>query len=169
MRQSEKRSDLCTSVARKTLQSFSGQRDQLKPPLPIEEIAAWLGFQVVRLSNVEDACSALVSTRDRLIGINGRHHRHRQRFSLGHELAHILLKHPPEARCTRNEIVLYNAEADECAAQILMPEDLLTRWLGVTRSIRELARVFDVSKEAMARKLARMEMSSFHEWIRTIH
>ena len=169
MRQSEKRSHLCASVAREMLQSFSSQHGQLKPPVPIEEIAAWLGFQVVRLSNVEDACSALVSTRDRLIGINSRHHRHRQWFSLGHELAHILLKHPPEVRCTRKEIVLYNAEADECAAEILMPEDLLMRWLGVTRSIGELARVFDVSKEAMARKLARMEMSSFQESIRTIH
>lgn len=127
------------------------------PPVPIDAIANWLGFQIILLSSVDDACSALVSTRDKLIGINGRHHRRRQRFSLGHELGHILLKHPPEARCTSKEIALYNIEADECAAELLIPQDLLARSLSKIRNIITLARIFDVSEEAMTRRLRQME------------
>ncbi len=165
MKPVEKRTHLCIRIAQRTLRSFSGQQGQVKPPIPIEELAAWLGFQVVRLSNVEDTCSALVSIRDKLIGINGRHHPHRQRFSLGHELAHILLKHPPEALCSRKEIALYNAEADECAAELLMPQDILRHWFSSSRSIGELAGLFDVSKEAMTRKIAQLESRVYHQTI----
>jgi Zn-dependent peptidase ImmA (M78 family) len=136
----------------------------LTPPIPVIDLAAWLGFQVVYLSLVEDEFSALVSTREKLIGINSRHHRRRQRFSICHELAHILLNHPSEARCSRKEIDLYNTEADECAAEILMPSNLLKQWLQQTQSISELARTFDVSEEAMTRKL--MNLGLFGQLVR---
>ena len=144
-----KRTRLCVLRAQEALRSL-GKQDL---PIPIDALAASLGYQVVLLRSVEDACSAIVSTREKLIGINGNHHRHRQRFSLGHEIAHLLLKHPPDARCTREEIALFNAEADECAAELLMPEALVDRWFRKTQNIRELARVFDVSEEAMAVRL----------------
>lgn len=141
------------------LSRFSAKNGPIVPPVRVTELAALLGFQVVYLSLVDDEFSALVSTREKLIGINGRHHRHRQRFSLCHELAHVLLRHPPEARCTKREIALFNAEADECAAELLMPTELLKGWLQRTRNTAALARIFDVSEEAMIRKLASAGMS----------
>jgi Zn-dependent peptidase ImmA (M78 family) len=146
---------LCVLKADDTLARFS--RVPLKPPIPIEAIAAWLGFRVILLSTVGEDCSGLVSTRDRLIGINARHNQRRRRFSVGHEIAHILLGHPPESRCSAREIALYNAEADECAAELLMPGTLLTEWIGRTLSVRELARIFDVSDEAMERRMNRVK------------
>ncbi|MEK6754644.1 MAG: ImmA/IrrE family metallo-endopeptidase [Bacteroidota bacterium] len=153
MNKVKKRTQLCISVAQEFLESYASHQGRLTPPIPVSDLASWLGFQVVYLSLVEDEFSALVSTREKLIGINSRHHRRRQRFSICHELAHILLNHPPESRCSRKEIDLYNAEADECAAEILMPANLLKEWLQQTQSISELARIFDVSEEAMTRKL----------------
>ena len=144
---------MCLSTATNILGRFATEKGPIVPPVRVMEIASWLGFQVVYLSLVDDEFSALVSTREKLIGINSRHHRRRQRFSLCHELAHILLNHPPETRCGRGEVALYNAEADECAAEILMPTSLLTVSLAQTRNPIELARIFDVSEEAMVRKL----------------
>jgi len=93
-----------------------------------------------------------------LIGINAKHHRHRQRFSLGHEIGHILLKHPPERRCNRKQIADFNAEADLFASEMLMPHLLLQTWLKKIRNPAALARVFDVSEEAMSVKLRRLKL-----------
>jgi hypothetical protein len=148
-----KRSDLCIVRAQEALRLLGNAGRT--PPIAIDALASSLGYQVVLLNSVDDACSAIVSTRDKLIGINGKHHRHRQRFSLGHEIAHIILKHPPESRCSRNEIALYNAEADECAAELLMPQALIQELLIRTRKPAALARIFDVSEEAMTVRLKR--------------
>ncbi len=127
--------------------------ESTKPPIPVSKIAVFLGYHVVPLHAIDDACSAIVGPRERLIGINAKHHRHRQRFSLGHEIAHILLKHPPESRCTAKEIALYNLEADMCAAEMLMPEGLVKQLLSKTRDPAQLAREFDVSEDAMKMRL----------------
>jgi Zn-dependent peptidase ImmA (M78 family) len=95
-----------------------------------------------------------------LIGVNGKHHRHRRRFTIGHELAHIILKHPPESHCTAKEIVLYNSEADACAAELLMPTDVLSRWLPLTQNVANLAYTFDVSEEAMKVKIQELRFVS---------
>ena len=130
-------------------------RGGLIAPVPIDDLARALGFQVVLLFTAGDEFSGLVSPRQKLIGINGHHHRHRRRFSLAHEIAHILLKHPPESHCTPGEIASYNIEADLCASEILIPGDLLSPLLATTRNIIALSRMFDVSDEAMMRRLRR--------------
>lgn len=152
-----KRLEFCRHIAREILREYRKRRKRFDPPVPVEELALWLGFQVVKLTSAPDALSALVNVKEKLIGINGKHHRHRQRFSLCHELAHILLYHPPESRCTNREISLYNAEADECAAELLMPEEMVMQWYSLTKNVRELARIFDVSPEAMTRKIAELQ------------
>jgi Zn-dependent peptidase ImmA (M78 family) len=159
MNETRKRTELCISTAADFLARFSEKNGPIALPVRVTDLAAWLGFQIVYLSLVDDEFSALVSTREKLIGINSRHHRRRQRFSLCHELAHILLNHPPEARCKRGKIALYNAEADECAAELLMPTNLLRGWLRQTRNPSELARIFDVSEEAMVRKLSTVSVT----------
>ena len=142
----EKRTQLCWEKARETLASYQKGRNPLKPPIRIESVAEWMGFQVILLHTVGEEFSGLVSVRQKLIGVNGRHHRHRRRFTIGHELAHILMKHPSESHCTPKEIALYNSEADECAAELLMPSTLLSRWLPITRSVTNLAYAFDVRR-----------------------
>ncbi len=144
---------LCINQARQALSAFAKSHPGLQTPIDIESIAGWMGFQVVQLYSVGEAFSGLVSLPQKLIGVNGRHHRHRRRFTIGHELAHILLKHPPESRCSPKEIDLYNAEADACAAELLIPTRMLTEQMRATKDVASLAACFDVSDEALRVKL----------------
>lgn len=161
----EPRTGLCVSKAQETLAGYARSRAIMKPPVRIESVAEWMGFQVILLYTVGEEFSGMVSVRQKLIGVNGRHHRHRRRFTIGHELAHILLKHPPESHCTLKEIALYNSEADACAAELLMPASMLSRWLQMTRSISNLAYAFDVSEEAMKVRLKELRQTgSFTVW-----
>jgi hypothetical protein len=149
----EERRELCISLAQNTLADYAASVGPARLPVPIGAIASWMGFQVIFLATVGESCSALVSTKEKLIGINAKHHRKRQRFSLGHELGHILLGHPPESRCNSKQIALYNSEADACAAELLMPREQVLRWTETTRNAAQLARIFDVSDEAMQVRL----------------
>ncbi len=145
------RNALCRSLARDILSKFAGETAAggLSPPVAIRMVAESLGFQVVALHNVPDEFSGIVSVRHGLIGVNGNHHPHRQRFSVAHELAHIILGHPPERSCSNAEIRLFNEEADICASELLIPPHLLAEWLQKTRNVASLSRVFDVSIGAM--------------------
>jgi Zn-dependent peptidase ImmA (M78 family) len=156
-------SALGTEKARELLQSYGAVHGVVDPPIPVNALAKWMGFQVVLLFSVGDEFSGLVSTKQKLIGINGNHHIHRQRFSLGHELAHILLKHPPESHCTAREIRLWNTEADFCASELLIPTDILRAYLRRSRNPARLARVFQVSEEAMKVKMGLPPLSSSSE------
>jgi len=156
LRREQVRHHLCTATALATVQRFTASSGEVSAPIPIDKMARWLGFQVVLLFSAGDEFSGLVSPRQKLIGINGHHHRHRRRFSLAHEIAHILMKHPPESHCTASEIATYNAEADLCASEILIPETLLSPLLATTRNTIALSRVFDVSEEAMLRRFGRV-------------
>ena len=150
------RRDFCLEKAREALSEYAKSHRPVNPPISIESIAEWMGFQVVLLSSVDEEFSGIVSIPQKLIGVNANHHRHRRRFTIGHELAHILLKHPPESRSSLKEIALYNAEADACAAELLIPASMLIERMKTHWSIEVLATDFDVSEEAMRVKLKTM-------------
>jgi hypothetical protein len=143
----------------RTLNEFFKSRGGVLLPVPILEVAAWLGFRVIQLYTVPDEFSAIVSPAEHLIGVNGNHHPHRRRFSVAHELAHIVLRHPPESRCTPRQIRLLNAEADTCAAELLIPAQLLVVRLARRPSLPDLSRVFDVSQDALTVKIRTLSRS----------
>jgi Zn-dependent peptidase ImmA (M78 family) len=152
----ESRPDSCLRVATVTLDRFQKERQRVSIPVPVDEIAEWLGFRIVLLTTVPDDFSGLVSLEDRLIGVNRNHHNHRRRFSIAHEIAHVLLGHPAEGISFRKEIRLYDQEADICASELLIPGTILLPVLERTRNIRVLASTFLVSPEAMERRLQRI-------------
>ena len=85
--------------------------------------------------------------------LNSAHADTRQRNSLAHELAHIILNHRPVRTTISNEGFLFNdrydpvqeEEADWLAAALLLPRDALLRAYRRTRSSRAIAREFEVS------------------------
>ncbi len=143
----------CVRAAQAALAKHA--REPLTAPVDIECVAARFGFQVVRIHSASDAFSGLVSPKHKLIGVNGNHHSHRQRFTVAHELGHIVLSHPPESRCTTEEIAEYNREADVCASELLIPTQLLAPHLFESRTTATstLSKLFDVSEEAMSLKI----------------
>ncbi|MBX2989895.1 MAG: ImmA/IrrE family metallo-endopeptidase [Bacteroidetes bacterium] len=126
----------------------------LHPPIDVERLASMLGFQIVTIQSVRDELSGLVSPKHKIIGVNANHHHRRQRFTLAHELGHIILNHPPESRCSLHEIAELNREADAFASELLVPTQLLKPLLASrTYSPSTLSRLFDVSEEAMILRL----------------
>jgi len=145
----------CVRTAQQLLASCTANTAAL--PIDIEAIAERLGFTVVRLYDAPVECAGIVSPRHRLIGINGTHHHYRQRFSLAHEIGHLVLHHPAERKCSRGQIARLNREADTFASELLIPTPMLRSLLGSLRCTPALARLFDVSEEAMERKLCSLD------------
>lgn len=148
--------DRGTAVAREALAWYMKIRKTIRIPVPIEDLAMLLGYRIILLTTVPEEFSGLISTKEKLIGINRNHHLHRRRFSIGHEIGHLLLNHPPEIECSAQQIVSKNREADACASELLMPEELLLRMTLRFHRPDHLALAFEVSPEAMRRRLDRL-------------
>ena len=148
------------------------------PPVPVQEIAKLERIHVIETSIAGDVSGALVrSDGAAVIIVNKDHHSNRQRYTVGHELAHHFLNHEGEREhldwqftvlrrdgkssegTDANEI-----EANFFAANLLMPKSFLRRDVAQLArfngeaaldetDIRKLARRYDVSPLAMSYRL----------------
>jgi Zn-dependent peptidase ImmA (M78 family) len=151
----------------------------LKPPVPVAEIAKGEGAQIAR-NRFEGWESGFILRDERriIIGVNTRTSRRRQRFTIAHEIGHLLLHegafivdHAVRVNW-RNDVSgmatdTQEIEANTFAAELLMPRDFIIAGLeryvdeaaGGGRAmshedlITRLAREFDVSAEAMGYRL----------------
>lgn len=154
-----------------------------QPPIPVEDIADRVGALIVR--NNFDGTESGFTLRDGsriIIGVNTRTSRKRQRFTIAHEIGHVVLHESPlivdhsvrmdwrdnvsSLGTERQEI-----EANAFGASLLMPQEMViarakeysahaphslagASWRE--RFISELAQEFDVSTEAMGFRLIRL-------------
>jgi len=146
-------------------------------PVDVETIAKALGAIVTRERMRADLSGMLVRDGGRVvIGVNTVNSPRRQRFTLAHEIGHfdlhkghvivdsgLRVNHRDATSSTAT--VLEEREANAFAAALLMPGDLvqaqveqLTAITTVTRTriIQALAKVFDVSEEAMGYRLVNL-------------
>jgi Zn-dependent peptidase ImmA (M78 family) len=148
-----------------------------EPPVPVESIVQNEGIEIARHRfEGPESGFAIQDGFRRIIGVNTQTSRRRQRFTLAHELGHILLHAPRKLTVDqavlrvdlRNEVSSMGTNAEEIqannfAASLLMPDDMvlahvtdLVRANGdISRDdlISQLAREFDVSIEAMGYRL----------------
>jgi len=123
------------------------------PPVDVELIAAGEGIRIVR---VDLGCLEGRMREDDdgwVIELNSDRSLTSQRFSVGHELGHRKMGHHGCGTDPKRE-----REANVFAAELLMPLALLKKALAKQRSLGELARLFQVSKEAMQIKLQEQGM-----------
>lgn len=140
-------------------------------PVPVEQIAELLDFSVLRFP-FPDTTSGLTYIEHgvKSIGVNSNHAETRQRFSIAHELGHYLHGHEDydhgkthiEDRPTwmdpqnRQEV-----EADEFAAELLMPEHFLRQDLATFGlDVLALAGRYRVSEQAMWIQLVNLKLAS---------
>jgi Zn-dependent peptidase ImmA (M78 family) len=128
-----------------------------EPPVGEDVIAALPHIQIERVVPAKAQAAAEWSDGRWLILLNGAMSRGRQRFSLAHELKHIL-DHPFVT-------IMYPRQRDECtelaeqacdyfAACLLMPRRWLRQaWAGGERDVRALARRFGVTPQAVMVRL----------------
>jgi Zn-dependent peptidase ImmA (M78 family) len=151
-----------------------------QPPVPVDALVERLGIQVVYEPFEGELSGILYQEGDRaIIAVNARNHRVRQRFTIAHECGHYVL-HQRERdlfvdkpiqvqfRNERSSLAVSREEitANRFAAALLMPHQWVieeaNRRLERNPSIldadlvADLARLFDVSQQAMEFRLAHL-------------
>lgn len=169
-----------SKILRRYAKSILDQYNILKPPIPVKDIANYLGAEV-RFVNFEDDkdISGMIIRGDSetIIGVNASHHANRKRFTLAHECGHLLLHKAKSVYVDRSFSVKYRdvnsadgtdieeIEANRFAAELLMPHDFLLRDvfeghlvqnsidIENEEGIRALAERYEVSQQAMTFRL----------------
>jgi len=95
--------------------------------------------------------------------VNAKHHPNRQRFSLAHELGHILLNHspgyynpdisldnPPMSQTHNSAEKMFEQEANAFAGELLVPLEMLKKEFKKTKDVGQLSKKFFVSTAVMS-------------------
>lgn len=146
-------------------------------PVPAEVIARGLGAQITYEAFEGEISGMLLRDQETLvIGVNSRHAPTRQRFTVAHEIGHILIHEGRPVFIDRFVRVNFRdgesgpeeIEANAFAAELLMPHTLiyaaadrvLLRHPEYTPEelVRVLARQFEVSPAAMQYRLINLEV-----------
>ena len=118
------------------------------PPVDVQAIAAADGY-LVRYGPLGDIEGRMRQLGGQwLIELNQDRHVNSQRFTIAHEVGHLVMGHQGCGTSTVEE-----RQANLFAAELLMPLSMLRTALKKTRRLGELAGLFMVSKEAMQYKL----------------
>lgn len=147
------------------------------PPVPVDKIAKWLGA-TLQYAPLDQELSGMAYIKDGqpIIGVNSLHHPHRQRFTIAHEIAHLVLHrdyisanvHVDKAfKLLRDPVAATGTdaleiEANAFAAELLMPMDWLKEAMALEgelddeASILAVSRKFKVSKSAIQNRLMNM-------------
>ena len=158
-------------------------------PVQVEDVARKLGADVIYQPADDDLSGFLFrdyKQRSAIIGVNSKHHRNRQRFTIAHEIGHFLLheyegfhfdgtKQGFKLRL-RNEESSKGTDDDEreanlFAAELLMPKRFLetdiTKIINLDLldedidSLEKLATSYQVSVQALTYRLANLEYIHF--------
>ena len=165
------------NTVRGAAESLAKQRTKDRLPVDLDAVATSLGLRILYAELPEDVSGLLVcGPAGNFVVVQGSDHPNRQRFTLGHEIAHHFLKHqfaPGEhvhvdrghyisQRGPRSSTGLdpKEIEANQFAAALLMPSRLIRQEvskLGTTHlldhHVSSLAETFGVSEQAMIIRL----------------
>jgi len=162
---------------RKEVSQILEDLDIQKPPIPVRKIARHCDARIVRVSGEDDndLSGFLYREGDQaVIGVNKDHAPVRQRFTIAHEVGHLLLHdHHDQVHVDRGFRVRLRdnvssqgtdrdeVEANRFAAELLMPLHLLRKDLQNLNldladddELRALARRYGVSTQALAIRLS---------------
>jgi Zn-dependent peptidase ImmA (M78 family) len=140
-------------------------------PVPVDKIAKAMGVQL-KFSPLDDELSGMIFIKDGtpIIGVNALHHSNRQRFTIAHEIGHLVM----HRNILENEVHvdkqfkilmrdglaatgtdLIEIQANQFAAELLLPSFLLDTLLSKEFDIDDegpldaLAKKFKVSKQML--------------------
>jgi Zn-dependent peptidase ImmA (M78 family) len=162
------------SLARQRASDLLEEGAVRKTPVPVERLAKLAGASV-KYEDFEGKLSGMVHRKPDgtiIIGVNGKHAPTRQRFTIAHEIGHVLLhkneklhideKSPIGFRDQKSGLAIddQEIEANQFAAELLMPRSLLEKDverlpgdIELNEAIDRLAHKYEVSVEAMTIRL----------------
>jgi len=163
---------------RRFVESILEEHGIFEAPVPIEELVSKLGGEITYAPYDDGELSGMLF-RDKsriVIGINSTHHPNRQRFTIGHELGHMLLHKTKKEIDTHIDrifpVFLRDAvssqandpleiDANRFSAELLMPykfliNDIKDGYIDAEdeEKIEELARKYRVSVQAMTFRIS---------------
>ena len=132
------------------------------PPVDVARLAHIVGVSQIELADLESVDACLIQRRGgHIVLVNGNASLGRQRFSIAHEIAHVLLKSTGTNFRKRKGAGRSSKEARLCnklAAELLMPLHLFRRHMRECEPsldwIIELSKTFDAAVEATAWRFA---------------
>jgi len=158
----------------------------IEPPIPIKDIAISCGARVLPYELGDEVSGILVYDNNKgIIGYNSSNHRVRQRFTIAHELGHLLYHvrdNSKELFVDKDFIIKFRSDkeytvketnqerqANAFAASVLMPRDFILseikkekyKGLNETKLIEEFAKLFDVSVPAMTYRFADLNINRY--------
>jgi hypothetical protein len=145
-------------------------KHQVSPPVMLRDIVRDLGL-VVKIIPLGQSMAGQITRDPRnggrsgfVIYVNADDSKTRQKFTLAHEIAHYILHRDlietgiVDDTMYRSELgSYYETQANQLAADILMPIRLVKVALKKTEDPIELAKMFDVSPQAMKIRLKGMK------------
>ena len=168
----EPRGDVYSAAVGAVLDRFATLYGGVGAPMPVEDIADSLyGLRVVEVEGL--GCSGMLVPARRLVYLNAEECRtvpRRRRFTIAHELGHLVLhsggnaapavfcRHLSSPEAATSEAI--EREANHFAAELLMPDDLMRAAVagGQTDPVG-LGDRFEVSPEAAAWRLFNLGLS----------
>lgn len=148
------------------------QHGLLSVPVDPVTLANREGIKVSNAIFADEGVSGMVAKRanDVAFYINQNDAPFRKRFTIAHELGHHFLHLIGDGEFVDTKVDLFRdsestpgktveVQANQFAAALLMPADLVKEAYQETRELSELARQFKVSEEAMAIRLARLGLA----------
>lgn len=137
------------------------------PPVRIDEIAQNYGIRVLEAEfphDNENMVAGLIDINRKIIYVNAKDFPNRKTFTIAHELGHLLM-HKEKLKKDPKYAILYRIplgesskdpierEANCFAANLLVPQDLLTKYLDQGLSQNEIAGIFAVSSEVIGYRI----------------
>jgi Zn-dependent peptidase ImmA (M78 family) len=133
------------------------QAGQDAPPIDPMKVAEHLGLRVAYTSLSKGLSGRLFPDR-LLIEVNEAEHRHRQRFTIGHEIGHFVLGHSQvfcrfDDRSSDDPTRPNERQANWFSTCVLMPEALVRQSWARHGDAKKVAAEFEVSELTMWRRL----------------
>lgn len=169
------------SLARKKAVELLREAGVKAAPVPVEKLAVIVSA-TIRYEPFSGTLSGMLHKSDKnraVIGVNSLHAKTRKRFTVAHEIGHLVLhkeasfhidhKFPIALRSEASSLAVdeKEIEANQFAAELLMPRFLLMKDIDslpseieVEEAIDKLARQYQVSSQAMTIRLSSLGVVS---------
>ena len=165
------------NLAKRNARQLLTQSGVTSAPVPLDRLAAEIGARIRYEPFPGENLSGMAYRQpdgQRFIGVNALHSKRRQRFTIAHEIAHLVLHQqedlhideafPIDFRTERSSLAIDDKEieANQFAAELLMPaewilNDVSERHIDFesdNEAITELAAKYDVSVQSMTIRLS---------------
>ncbi len=151
--------------ARKMAREVINKYSITQPPIIINDILEGYGFQYLEVESFPEKLDALFVYNNGVsyAAVNKKHHLHRKKFSLAHELGHKLMNHdvnyykisftidnPPDKDDHHRLEDIFEKEANIFAGELLVPLNMLKSEFKKNQDIPTLSNIFKVSQEVLS-------------------